>query len=446
MLVAILIFAATLALVIWQPRGLGIGWSALLGAAVALLTGVVSMDDVPVVWGIVWDATFTFIALIVISLILDAAGFFEWAALHVARWGRGYGHWLFLLIVLLTAVVAAIFANDGAVLILTPLVLEMLHALRFRPAAALAFVFASGFMADAASLPLMISNLTNIIVANYFGISFADYAAVMVPVNVMAVLASLAVLWLFFRKDLPPRFEVSALPEPAGAIRDPFVFKAGWLVLALLMAGYFAAHPLGLPVSAVAGSAALLLVLAALREHFIRKQPQAVIPVMTLLREAPWQIVLFSLGMYLVVFGLRNQGFTAELGGYPGMAGWPGFLAGHSGCGIPVRPSVGRDEQPADGDGGQPGHPRRPSFRADAGGDGVCQRDRLQPGAEDDPAGQPRHAAVAARAGSARHPDRLGRVLPRWGDADPAGAAFYLVGTGRLAYDSAMKAILKDVL
>ena len=218
------------------------------------------------------------------------------------RWGRGYGHWLFLLIVLLTAVVAAIFANDGAVLILTPLVLEMLHALRFRPAAALAFVFAAGFMADAASLPLMISNLTNIIVANYFGISFADYAAVMAPVNVLAVLASLAVLWLFFRKDLPPRFEVSALPDSAGAIRDPFVFKAGWAVLALLMAGYFAARPLGLPVAAVAGTAALLLVLAALREHFIRKQPPAVIPVMTLLRGALPQIVLFSLGMYLVVF------------------------------------------------------------------------------------------------------------------------------------------------
>ena len=334
MLVAILIFAATLALVIWQPLGLGIGWSALGGAAVALLAGVVTLHDVPVVWGIVWDATFTFIALIVISLILDAAGFFEWAALHVARWGRGYGHVLFLLIVLLTAVVAAVFANDGAVLILTPLVLEMLHALKFTPRTMLAFVMACGFVADAASLPFKISNLTNIIVANYFGLSFADYAAVMAPVNLVAILASLAVLWLMFRRDLPARFAVETLPTPSASIRDPFVFYTGWIVLALLMAGYFAARPLGLPVSAVAGTAALLLVLAALREHFIRRQPNAVIPVLTLLREAPWQIVLFSLGMYLVVFGLRNQGLTAELGQVLEWLGGQGVWAATLGAGF----------------------------------------------------------------------------------------------------------------
>lgn len=313
MLAAILIFLATLALVIRQPRGLGIGWSAMGGALAALASGVVTLSDVPLVWHIVWDATFTFIALILISLILDAAGFFEWAALHVARWGKGYGHRLFLLIILLGAAVSALFANDGAVLILTPIVLEMLHALRFKPAAALVFVMATGFVADAASLPLMISNLTNIIVANYFHISFSDYAAVMVAVNFVSVAATLAVAWWLFRKDIPPRFDVAVLDEPKNAIRDPFVFRAGWLVLAVLLVGYFAAHPLGLPVSLVAGTAAFILVAAALREHWLPQQPKGVIPVMTLLREAPWQVVLFSLGMYLVVFGLRNQGMTAEL-------------------------------------------------------------------------------------------------------------------------------------
>ena len=67
MLAALLIFLATIVLVIWQPRGLGIGWSATLGAVVALLSGVVHLGDIPVVWQIVWNATAAFIAIIIIN-------------------------------------------------------------------------------------------------------------------------------------------------------------------------------------------------------------------------------------------------------------------------------------------------------------------------------------------------------------------------------------------
>jgi arsenite/antimonite efflux pump membrane protein len=307
MLLALAIFVVTIALVIWQPRGLGIGWSALGGAAIALLAGVVSLSDVPVVWGIVWNATATFVAIIVVSLLLDEAGFFEWAALHVARWGGGHGRRLFVLIVLLGAAVSALFANDGAALILTPIVIAMLRALGYRDRATLAFVMAAGFIADTASLPLIVSNLVNIVSADFFRIGFADYAGVMVPVDLASIAATLVVLLLFFRRDIPAGYAVAQLRKPADAIRDHATFRAGWVVLALLLAGFFLLEPIGVPVSAVAAAGAVVLLIIAARGQVIRTR--------TVLAGAPWQVVIFSLGMYLVVYGLRNAGLTDHLAG-----------------------------------------------------------------------------------------------------------------------------------
>lgn len=305
MFIAAFIFILTITFVIWQPKGLGIGWSATAGAVLALIFGVISFQDIPIVWNIVWNATATFVAVIIISLLLDESGFFEWAALHVAKWGGGKGKLLFSYIVLLGATVAALFANDGAALILTPIVIAMLLALGFNKGTTLAFVMAAGFIADTASLPLIVSNLVNIVSADFFNIGFTEYASIMVPVDIAAIIATLAMLHWFFRKDIPKQYDVTKLSEPTLAIKDMTTFKTGWLVLVLLLIGFFVLEPLGIPISAIAAIGALILWMIAARGHTINTKK--------VLRGAPWQIVIFSLGMYLVVYGLRNAGLTDYL-------------------------------------------------------------------------------------------------------------------------------------
>lgn len=304
-MVAFGIFAITLILIITQPNSLQIGTSAMLGAFMALLLGVVSFSDVLEVTNIVWDATLAFIGIIILSMILDEIGFFEWAAIKMAKLSKGNGIFMFVLILLLGSLVAAFFANDGAALILTPILLAKMRLLNMDAKAIFAFLMAGGFIGDSASNPLVISNLTNIVTANYFNIGFIEYMQTMFLPNTLSIIASIGVLWLFFRKSIPLHVNIHKLPNPSSVIKNMDLFKLSWWFLGVLLVGYFIGDFYKLPVSLFALGGAFIFLLIATAYKTIKP--------LKIIKSAPWQVVWFSIGLYIVVFGLKNAGLTDYL-------------------------------------------------------------------------------------------------------------------------------------
>lgn len=305
MLIASLIFIITLTFVIVQPKNIQIGTSAIFGAFIALIFGVVTFRDVLDVTNIVWDATLAFIGIIILSLVLDEIGFFEWAALKMAKFSNGSGLKMFIYSILLGAFVSALFANDGAALILTPILLAKMRILQLNMKTIVAFLLAGGFISDSASLPFVFSNLTNIVTANYFSIGFAQYFFDMIIPFIVSVIASTIFLWLILRKDIPKKVDITLLKEPKSVIKNMNLFYFSWVFLALLLCAYFFGDAYDLPISIFAlGGATIFLIIATISKS---------VEPLKIIKEAPWQVVWFSIGLYIVVYGLKNAGLTDYL-------------------------------------------------------------------------------------------------------------------------------------
>lgn len=299
--ISILIFIGTLFLVIRKPKGIPIGYSAMIGAVATALFGFTTFIDLMNVINIVWNATLTFISVVIMALVFDEAGVFEYLASRLMSHARGSGRRLYLFVIIIGSFISAIFANDGTAIVLTPIMVALLYRAGLEKKAIIAYVMVVGFIADSASLPLLVSNLVNIIAATYFGISFFPYMELMILPDLASIGSSLLFLYLYFRKSIPDTIPVD-ISYSKDEIKDPFLFEIFFPTIVILILLYSIGGFYSIPVSIVSMPTAAVLIILSKRGGRI----DYIKPV----KDAPWQIILFSLGMYIVVYALANNGLV----------------------------------------------------------------------------------------------------------------------------------------
>ncbi|HEO8741361.1 TPA: arsenic transporter [Campylobacter upsaliensis] len=309
--VGFIIFILTLLCIYIRPFNLPLWVYSSLGAAFCVGFGIVSLSDVAFVWGIVWDSTFSLVGLIIFALSLEKLGFFEVLAhytlrlsthkqtLHLQTWK------FFVFIGMLASVLATFFSNDGAILILTPLILALLTHIKnvkFSRSPLIIFLLFVGFMSDFASNTFIFSNLTNIITADFFTITFIDFALAMALPQLFVILATLVLFWILFTRKLPKTLEfkvhTQALPKPSITL---FCFA----LILLLLFGIIGGEKFGIALCVFTLGVAFLSTLCGILTHKIALKQ--------MLKLAPLGIVAFSLGLFIVVFGLNNMGLVGLL-------------------------------------------------------------------------------------------------------------------------------------
>ncbi|HLU34284.1 MAG TPA: SLC13 family permease [Thermomicrobiales bacterium] len=199
-ILALGIMGGAIILMLTRPKGINEAWFVLAGAVAMVAIGAVRIDEVPGIAGETADVLLFLLGMMVLTGIAERAGVFEVLGEWVANLARGSGRALYVLVFLLGATVTATLSLDVTVITLTPVIYAITRRRGLPP---VPFMFACAFVANTASLVFPMSNLTNLLLYEPLGLSFADFTRTMWLPNAVALVTNLVVFLWLFRKEVP---------------------------------------------------------------------------------------------------------------------------------------------------------------------------------------------------------------------------------------------------
>lgn len=312
----IVTFLLTLGFILWRPRGINEAIPATIGAVVVILGGSVSFSDLGLILETISGAAITIMATIVMAIVLESFGFFNWVAEKLAEKANGSGIRLFWYVNLLCFLMTLFFNNDGSILITTPILVMLLNNMGLKNHQKIPYLLSGALIATASSAPIGVSNIVNLIALKIVDMSLYLHTAMMFVPATLGLLLLTWLLFLRFKKFLPktvptkvtglslPSYhplKPSSMKNASEKERSRFMRNVLLFVFAVRVS-LFVASFLSIPVSlmAVFGS----LILLGWRWAYLK------IPPTDMLKKTPWYIIIFAFSMYVIIYGLNNIGLT----------------------------------------------------------------------------------------------------------------------------------------
>ncbi len=292
------IFLLTLFLILRKPFGLHEAWGTGIGAILMLTCGLVTIPQSLQTVAEGANVLFFLLALMVLSALLDIAGFFEWAAILAARACDGDGHKLYRNVFVLGALTTAVLSLDTTAIILTPIVVASVQRLNLK---SYPFLIACAFVANTGSLLFPVSNLTNLLFQEAFHYSFVSFTLFMLLPQLVALSLNYFLFKLLFKSSIPKTFDKNLLPAALSAVPDQPFFIGALLIVLFVIVGYFlgSLHRIHPVIIASIGASALLVWGACRRQLKSR-----------MWKDISWSLFPFVIGLFVVIRGVENIGLS----------------------------------------------------------------------------------------------------------------------------------------
>jgi len=304
--------------VIVRPFKLPEAVSAILGAAVLLIAGLLPWGAGLKAVGKGLDVYLFLAGMMLLSETARREGLFDWvAAFAVNKANRSPGR-LFLLIYGVGVLVTAFLSNDAAAVVLTPAVYAAAKKAKVEP---LPYLFICAFIANAASFVLPISNPANLVLYGDHTPPLGRWLASFALPSLVSIVATYAVLRWVERSSLGKPWECDVEQAKLTPGSWTALIGIGATAAALLVVSALN-QQLGLP-TCLLGGLTTLIVLARKREA-----PWAT------LRGVSWAVIPLVAGLFVMVEAIERTGLTsalAEMLNAASHASTPGAAAGAGG-------------------------------------------------------------------------------------------------------------------